>query len=92
MTFLDIFITNGGMNYTGWADPNYDRLIAEVGQMADPIRRAETLQIAEALLLEQGPIAPLCYRATVYLIHPAVKGWVPSPLGLHRYQNVWLEP
>jgi oligopeptide transport system substrate-binding protein len=92
MTFLDLFVTNGGNNWTGWADRNYDRLIAEAGQMADPIRRAEILQTAEALLLEQGPIAPLYFRAKCYLIHPAVKGWAPSPLGLHRYQNVWLEP
>ena len=29
--------------------------------------------------------------ARAYLIQPSVRGWVPSLLGSHRYQFVWLE-
>ncbi len=36
-TFLDLWVTNGGNNQTGWGDPQYDRLIraaADVGAFA----------------------------------------------------------
>ena len=90
-TFLEVFLGKGTQNRTGWANPEYDRLIAEAARTLDPERRFEHFQQAEALLLEEAPIAPLCFDAKTYLIHPAVKGWVPAPLGLRRYQYVWLE-
>jgi hypothetical protein len=31
MTFLDMWVTNGGNNQTGWSDPLYDRLISLAG-------------------------------------------------------------
>ena len=90
-TFLEIFLGKGGNNWTGWANPDYDRLIAEASQTADPARRFEFFQQAEALLLEEAPIAPLYFDTQAYLIHPAVKGWVPAPLWVRRYQYVGLE-
>ena len=90
-TFLEIYVKDGGNNWTGWGDPAYDRLIAQAAHTLDPIRRFEAFQQAEAILLEQAPIAPLYFNAQTYLIHPAVKNWHPSPLGYQRYQYVWLE-
>jgi oligopeptide transport system substrate-binding protein len=90
-SFLEVYVKNGGNNWTGWSDPDYDRLIAEAAHTLDPVRRFEAFQQAEAILLEQAPIAPLYFNAQTYLIHPAVKNWHPSPLGFQRYQNVWLE-
>ena len=46
---------------------------------------------AEAILLADAPIAPLFFGTRTYLIQPYVRGWVPSLLGIHRYQYVWLE-
>jgi len=88
---LEAFIRKGAQNWTGWANPEYDRLIAEASRTPDPERRFEFLQQAEALLLEEAPIAPLYFDTQTYLIHPAVKGWAPSPLRVRRYQYVWLE-
>jgi oligopeptide transport system substrate-binding protein len=90
-TFLEVFLGKGGNNWTGWANPEYDRLIAEASRTPDPARRFEFFQQAEALLLEEAPIAPLYFDTAAYLIHPAVKGWVPAPLVTRRYQYVWLE-
>jgi oligopeptide transport system substrate-binding protein len=88
---LEAFIEKGARNWTGWVNPEYDRLIAEASRTPDPERRFEFLQQAEALLLEEAPIAPVYFEAKAYLIHPAVKGWVPAPLDTRRYQYVWLE-
>jgi oligopeptide transport system substrate-binding protein len=90
-TYLELFLGKGGLNHTGWANPAYDRLIAEASRTLDPAQRFEFFQQAEALLLEEAPIAPLYFGAQTYLIHPAVKGWVPAPLVVRRYQYVWLE-
>jgi oligopeptide transport system substrate-binding protein len=38
-TFLDMWITNGGQNQTGWSSPLYDRLIraaGDVGSLSGP--------------------------------------------------------
>jgi oligopeptide transport system substrate-binding protein len=91
VTFLDLFVSGGGRNWTGWGDPAYDRLIAEAARATDPGARLEDFQAAEALLLERGPVAPLYFGARSYLIRPSVKGWTPALLGYHRYAFVRLE-
>ena len=90
-TYLDMFVTGGTNNRTGWGNPEYDRLIAEAGRTLEQSKRFELLQKAEAILLDEAPIAPVFFGTRTFLIHPTVKGWVPSLLGIHRYQKVWLE-
>jgi oligopeptide transport system substrate-binding protein len=90
-TYLDMFVTGGGNNQTGWSNATYDRLIADAGRTADPAQRFALFQQAEAILLDEVPLAPVFFGTRTYLIHPSVKNWVPSLLGIHRYQTVWLE-
>jgi oligopeptide transport system substrate-binding protein len=91
VTFLDLFVTGGGNNWTGWGDRGYDRLIGDAAGASDPAARLELFQEAESLLLEKGPVAPLYFGAHSYLIEPSVKGWTPALLGYHRYAFVRLE-
>jgi oligopeptide transport system substrate-binding protein len=90
VTFLDLFVTDGGNNWTGWSDRAYDSLIDEAARTTDPAARFEIFQRAESFLLEQAPVTPLFFGAHSYLIDPAVKGWVPALLGFHRYALVRL--
>lgn len=89
--FLGLFVTDGGYNWTGWADGSYDQLLAEAAPVSDSAQRGELYQRAESLLLEAAPIAPIFFGAQTYLLDPAVKGWPPAPLGFRRYQLVHLE-
>jgi oligopeptide transport system substrate-binding protein len=91
-TFLELFLKDGGNNWTGWGDATFDRLVRQAAGELNATRRFEHFQQAEALLLESAPIAPIYFGARVYAIHPAVKGWEPALLGFHRYQLVRLEP
>jgi oligopeptide transport system substrate-binding protein len=91
VTFLDLFVSGGGNNWTGWADPAFDRLIAQAAHTADPAARHGFFQQAEARLLEQAPVAPVYFGIRAYLLHPAVRGWEPSLLGLHQYKKVYLQ-
>ena len=90
-TYLDLFKSESGNNQTHWRSPEYDRLNNEANHTLDPGGRQVLLQRAEALLLDEAPIAPIFYGARTFLIQPYVHGWVPSLLGIHRYQYVWLE-
>lgn len=91
VTFLDLFVTGGGNNWTGWGDPAYDRLITAAAVTLDPARRYELFQQAESILLEQAPVIPLVFGARNYLIDPAVRGWEPASLGIYQYKKIYLQ-
>jgi oligopeptide transport system substrate-binding protein len=91
-TFLELFISGGGNNATGWASPEYDRLVRTGASQADPAVRNALYHQAEELLLQELPIAPLFHGTRPYLIQPSVEGWAPALLGFHRYQHIRLKP
>jgi oligopeptide transport system substrate-binding protein len=90
-TFLYMFKSDSGNNETGWSNKDYDRLNDEADRAPDTARRYALLQKAEAILLDDAPIAPIFYGTRTYLLQPYVSGWDPSLLGIHRYQYVGLE-
>jgi oligopeptide transport system substrate-binding protein len=55
-TFLDMFVTNGGNNQTGWSSPVYDRLIAAA---ADVSKVAEDPEFILADLRDPKPVKAL---------------------------------
>ena len=91
VTFLDVFVTGGGNNWTGWGLPGYDRLIGEAATTLDPAKRYEVFQQAETLLLDQAPVIPLVFGARNYLIDPAVKGWEPAAVGIYQFKKIYLQ-
>ncbi|MBI2814915.1 MAG: peptide ABC transporter substrate-binding protein [Opitutae bacterium] len=90
-TFLDMWRSDSGNNHTGWSDPAYDALSDRANTIADPVARAAVLAQAEALVLNAAPIVPIYFNTHVYLLHPAVKGWQPTPGDHTDYRYVWLE-
>ena len=65
----------------------------QLREKADEVLGREALSPREALARLkklEAPIAPIYFGSRTYLIQPNVKGWVPSLLGIHRYQYVWL--
>jgi oligopeptide transport system substrate-binding protein len=90
-TYLELFTADGGNNSTGWANPEYDRLVKTAGAELDPARRNELYQQAEAILLREAPVAPIFFGTRIFLCHPAVKNWYPALLGVHQYKNVYLQ-
>ena len=90
-SFLDLWVTNGANNQTGWSNTDYDRLIGEASQTGDQVARYAAFQKAEAILLEDAPILPVYFYTHAFLIRPSVKGWYPTILDHHPYKYVWLE-
>ena len=83
MTFLDMWVTDNGNNDTGWSNEQYDKLIADAQKEVDPKKRAELLQQAEKLLLEQGPVIAIYYYATNGLRSSKLKGFEPHNRDVH---------
>ncbi len=67
-TFLDMFVTGGGNNRTGWGDPDYDKLIAAAASESDPRRRHDILRGAEDILVNRRmPVCPLFFYVGIQL-------------------------
>ncbi|WP_337103889.1 peptide ABC transporter substrate-binding protein [Paenibacillus sp. YIM B09110] len=70
MTYMDMFVTKGGQNNTGFASPEYDALIKKAYASSDQQERIDAMKEAEQILMEQLPILPLYYYSSVYLLKP----------------------
>jgi oligopeptide transport system substrate-binding protein len=78
-TFLDMFLTGGGNNRTGWSDPEYDALIAAAARETDPGRRFKLLADADHELVERAvPIAPIYYYVGIQLYDPMKIGGIAA--------------
>ncbi|MBI4626698.1 MAG: peptide ABC transporter substrate-binding protein [Verrucomicrobia bacterium] len=91
-TFLDLFVSGGGWNFTGWADARFDALIAAASGELDPARRLDLLQQAEARLLEAMPVIPLAFPRLLILVQPSVRDWPKNVLHHPDYKATWLAP
>ncbi|MDM5188909.1 peptide ABC transporter substrate-binding protein [Bacillus sp. DX4.1] len=75
MTYLEVFISESGVNNTGYANPEYDALIKktkiELGN--DEKERWKAMQDAEKMLLDDAVIAPVFQRGLSYVQKSYVK-------------------
>ncbi|WP_080871910.1 peptide ABC transporter substrate-binding protein [Oceanobacillus timonensis] len=95
LTFLDLFVTDGGNNETGYSNEEYDQLIedAKVTYANDPEKRWEAMLEAEKLLVQEDTlIAPIYQRGRLTLIKPKVNGLEEHLFGPdYSLKNVTIE-
>jgi len=91
-TFLLMWTEGNGNNNTGWHSPEYERLLSEAAQQADPAKRLDFFKQAERLMMLEQPILPISYRGRNYLLRPEVKGWHHLLLDNHNWGAISLEP
>ncbi|MBI2602989.1 MAG: peptide ABC transporter substrate-binding protein [Deltaproteobacteria bacterium] len=72
-TFLDMFVTNGGNNKTGWSNKDYDKMIDMAAETLDQAKRFDYFQKAEDLLLTELPILPIYFYTQQKLISEDVR-------------------
>ena len=91
-TFLDMFITNGGNNNTGWSNKEYDFLIHQASLERDPEKRMQLFYQAEKILIEDElPIIPLYFYVSHHLKHPCVRGIYQNILDKLMLKFVWID-
>lgn len=89
--FLDMWKTGGGNNRTGWSSPRYDELLEKSLRTANDAERFEVYREMERILIDELPILPIYFYASVYLRDPSVKGYYPTLLDNHPYKYIYLE-
>ncbi len=91
-TFLNCLISGNGNNDSGYANSKYDQLLEKANRAATPARRAEILQQAEKIIVEQDfPILPILHYAEPIAIKPYVKGLYPNARLWFPFQYVSIE-
>jgi oligopeptide transport system substrate-binding protein len=74
-TFLELFVSGGENNKTGWSNPRYDALVEAARGTVDAGERMELLAQAEGILLEELPILPIYTFASQNLVDPNLGGF-----------------
>lgn len=85
ISFLDMWVTGGGLNNANWSNAQYDELINKVRMSGDNEERFRLMHEAEKILMEEQPIAPLYYYQDLYLKNPKLQGFYDSPLGFKYF-------
>lgn len=80
-TFLDMFVTDGGNNRTGWSNATYDRLIAGAAREVDSGKRFDIFRQAERLLISgETPICPLYFYVGIQFYNGGKLGGIQANL------------
>lgn len=89
-TFLDLFLSGGGNNRTGWKNARYDELLRAAAREPDLRRRSELLRDAETLLVrDEAPVIPLWFEAGFHLYRTnELHGIHPNVLDTHPLQAI----
>jgi len=91
-TFLDLWVTGGGNNRTGWSNAEYDRLVLrDAPAAATREQRYDYFRRAEAILLDELPMIPLYTYTSAHLVQTSVKGLSGNLLDYALYKNLYLE-
>jgi oligopeptide transport system substrate-binding protein len=91
MTFLDIFLTEGGNNQPGWSNSNFDQSIDTAKKSREQKIRMQALHDAEQILMTEMPVIPIYYDVRNYVIKDYLKGVYLSPLGFIDFKNATIQ-
>jgi oligopeptide transport system substrate-binding protein len=91
-TFLDMYVTDGDNNKTGFSNAEYDRLIADAAKEPNQTARLELLQRAERILMDELPIIPLFYYVSRNMVRAQVRGFYNNLQDDHPLRALWIDP
>ena len=87
-----LFYSRSRYNYTGYSNPEVDRLIDHAKTERDYLKRMETYRKIEEIVLEDAPIVPIVNHLFQWVFQPHVKGIELSALGgaYIPMKKIWL--
>ncbi|MBZ9533771.1 peptide ABC transporter substrate-binding protein [Cytobacillus oceanisediminis] len=91
-TFMNLWITDGGNNKTGYSNKEYDQLVGDTATKfaTDNVARYDNFLKAEKLLFEDAPIAPVYQASRAQLVSPKVQNVFVNPFGA-TYEYKWAD-
>jgi oligopeptide transport system substrate-binding protein len=82
--FLAVHRSDGGLvNYSGFADPQYDQALDNALKRVEPDARAAAMRLAEARLMSESPVLPIYYYVSKSLVSRRVDGWRDNDANAH---------
>ncbi len=92
-SFLDLWITDGGNNNTGWSNAEYDELILRrIPAMKTTEERLAGFHRAETILMQEMPAIPIYTYVTKHLLKPSVKGMPHNIMDFVSFKHAYLDP
>lgn len=94
--FLDVLLNGDRItdqdcnNLAFYSNPEVNRRLALAGDSFDPETRLRLFREAESIVMQEAPWVPLYHQRDPIIRHPRLRGDVPHPVYLWRYENMWL--
>jgi oligopeptide transport system substrate-binding protein len=79
-SFLDTMLEGSPQNFGRWVNARYAQLLESAANETDAARRRETLQQAEALMLQDYPLLPVYFYVTRRMVQPRVQAPPINPM------------
>ena len=86
-SFTQLLASDNEQNDSGFANDEYDALLDRAAVEPDMQKRAELMEAAERLMLEEQPIIPIYFYVSKHLIKPWVGGFEPNIMDHHYTKN-----
>ncbi|WP_166243799.1 peptide ABC transporter substrate-binding protein [Paenibacillus turpanensis] len=75
MTYIDMFVTGGTNNETGWSNAKYDELVAAAKKEQKEDVRIQLFRDAEKILMDEMPIIPIYFYTSANAYKTNLEGY-----------------
>jgi oligopeptide transport system substrate-binding protein len=80
-SFMKVFISSGGNNFTRWRNPKYDQLVTAASTERDDEKRRALYDLAQKILLEDDcVIIPVFVAQINRMVSPRIEGFKVNPM------------
>jgi oligopeptide transport system substrate-binding protein len=90
-TFMDLWVTGGGNNDTGWSNATYDGLVRESLAAGSEAERLAIYQKMETIWADELPVLPIYFYTRVFAVNPKLR-FVPNVIDNRNWQFVEFLP
>ncbi len=93
-TFYENFACKSGRNYTGYCNPEIERLFDKQSAESDRAKRLEIVHEIDVRLLADGARPPIYWSRSTTCRQPYVKGYTSMVNSIYngfRFEDVWLD-
>jgi len=91
-TFTDLFHSESPQNLPGYVNERYDALLDEARSTIDRAEQMRLYAAAEAVVLDDAPIAPLYFFVSKHLVSPSITGFETNALDRHPSRYLGKRP
>lgn len=78
-----------GQNYSGWRNPEIDKLAEQGKQTVDVEQRKQIYYRMQEIMVQEVPVIPLYYRATIDVVKNNIANYRPNPTFAGNFWNAW---